>query len=98
MDSRRAIDILMANRAELITRGVAHVAVFGSTARGQNRPDSDLDLLVEVDPTADLGVYEYVSLTRFIRTLFPVAVDIANRATLQPHVRPSAEREAIYAF
>ncbi|MDP3404506.1 nucleotidyltransferase family protein [Brevundimonas sp.] len=98
MNSREAIDILKGHRAELQRRGVAHAAVFGSTVRAENRPDSDLDLLVDIDPAADIGVYEYVALTRFIGELFPVPVDVANRATLQPHVRPSAEREAIYAF
>ena len=98
MDSREAIAILNGHRAELQRRGVAHAAVFGSTARKQNRPDSDLDLLVDIDPAAELGVYQYVALTRFISGLFPVVVDVANRATLQPHVRPSAERDAIYAF
>lgn len=98
MNSREAIDILKGHRAELQRRGVAHAAVFGSTVRAENRPDSDLDLLVDIDPAADIGVYEYVALTRFIGELFPVPVDVANRATLKPHVRPSAEREAIYAF
>ncbi|MFC5343131.1 nucleotidyltransferase family protein [Brevundimonas staleyi] len=98
MDSGQAIEILNDHRAELQRRGVAHAAVFGSTARRQNGPESDLDLLVEIDPAAELGVYQYVALTRFIGELFPVTVDIANRAALQPHVRPSAERDAIYAF
>jgi predicted nucleotidyltransferase len=98
MNSLQAIDILNAHRAELQRRGVAHAAVFGSTVRAENRPDSDLDLLVDIDPAANIGVYEYVALTRFIGQLFPVPVDIANRATLQPHVRPSAERDAVYAF
>jgi uncharacterized protein len=43
-------------------------------------------------------VFEYVSLIQFIEDLFPVKVDVANRARLKPHVRPNAEREVVYAF
>lgn len=98
MQRDAVIAILKRHRDELRGLGVARAALFGSTARGQNDADSDLDVLVEIDPAADLGVYEYVALTRYLKSLFPVPVDVANRATLQPHVRPSAERDAIYAF
>lgn len=70
--------------------------MFGSTVRGDAAPGSDVDVLIEIDPAANGGVY--VAITRYIGELFPGRVDVANRATLQPHVRPSAERDAVYAF
>ena len=45
-----------------------------------------------------IGVFEYVELTDFIGGLFPVRVDVANRAKLKPHIRPQAECEAVQAF
>jgi predicted nucleotidyltransferase len=98
MDREDALTILRENRAALLEKGVTRAALFGSTVRGEAGPRSDVDLLVDIDPAANLGVYEYVALTRFLRELFPVPVDVANRATLKPHVRPSAERDAVYAF
>jgi predicted nucleotidyltransferase len=84
--------------AELRSRGVLHAALFGSIARGEERPDSDIDVLVEIDPAASVGVYEYVSLVRTITEMFPERVDVSNRAALKYYVRPTAERDAIYAF
>jgi len=98
MNRDRALAILNQNRDELRRRGVARAALFGSTVRGEALAGSDIDILVEIDPSANIGVYEYVAIRRFIGELFPGRVDVANRATLQPHVRPSAERDAVYAF
>ncbi|HEY5105249.1 MAG TPA: nucleotidyltransferase family protein [Caulobacteraceae bacterium] len=93
-----ALTILQNNRDELRRRGVARAALFGSTVRDQAEAGSDVDVLVEIDPKANIGVYEYVAITRYLGELFAGRVDVANRATLQPAVRPSAEREAVYAF
>ena len=84
--------------AELKARGVTHAALFGSVARGEERSNSDIDIMVEIDPAAVMGVYAYVSLVRSITKMFPVRVDVSNRAALKYYVRPSAERDAIYAF
>ena len=84
--------------AALRARGVMHAALFGSAARGDARPDSDIDIMVEIAPEADIGVFQYVGIVHSIKDLFPVRVDVSNRLALKPHVRPSAERDAIYAF
>lgn len=83
---------------QLKARGVSHAALFGSVARGEERPDSDIDIMVEIDPSAQLGVFAYVGLVRSIAEMFPDRVDVSNRAALKYYVRPSAERDAIYAF
>lgn len=98
MTSQEAIAVLVANREALRARGVRHAALFGSVARGRARPDSDLDILVELDPDANLGVFEYVGIRQFIAKLFGESVDVVDRAALKAHVRSSAESDAIYAF
>ena len=98
MNSSEAIEILRAHANELRHLGVARAALFGSVARGDAAADSDVDILLELDPAAELDVYDYVGVVQFITRLFPVPVDVANRESLKSHVRPEAERDAIYAF
>ena len=99
MDRDQALEVLRAHRDELSRRGVRHAALFGSTARGQARPDSDLDIMIDLDPAAELDVFGYVALVDFIRDLFArMRVDVSNHEALKPHIRVTAERDAIYAF
>lgn len=98
VDQDRVIETLRLHEQELRGFGVRHIALFGSLARGEAGEASDVDILVDLHPDAAVGVFEYVGLIQFIEDLFPVPVDVANRARLKPHVRPSAEHEAVYAF
>ncbi len=82
----------------LRARGIRRAAVFGSVARGDDRPDSDIDILIEVDPESGFTVYEYVGLKEYVASLFDGPVDVVDRDGLKPYVRPAAATEAIYAF
>ena len=78
--------------------GVRHAAVFGSVARGDNHADSDLDVMIDIDAETVGDVFSYVGLCRIIGEMFPVPVDVANRATLKPRILVRAERDAVPAF
>lgn len=93
-----ALAILQAHQAELQRRGVNHAALFGSVARDQAKPDSDLDVMIDIDTSIVQDVYDYAGIIGFISDLFPMKVDVANRELLKPYVRPSAERDAVRAF
>ncbi len=98
VDREDVIATLRTHRAELGRRGVLHAALFGSIARGEGTPRSDIDILIELDPEALVGLFEYVGITQYLADLFPIRVDVANRSSLKPLVRPSVERDALYAF
>lgn len=98
MNRTEALDTLRCRERDLRARGVRRAAVFGSVARGDNRPDSDLDILVEIDAAARLTVFEYAGLKEYIASLFDAPVDVVNRDGLKPYVRPVATADAVYAF
>jgi hypothetical protein len=76
-------------------RGGAHAELF---ARGDSRPDSNTDIMVEIDPTARVSVYDYVALKDYIAGLFEGPVDVVSREGLKPYLRPAVIADAIYAF
>ena len=92
MNSTEIIAKLKENEAALRARGVTHAALFGSRARGDVRPDSDTDIMIEIDPGKDMGVYEYVGLKDFIASLFDGPVDVVTRENLKPYVPPHSSR------
>ncbi len=72
--------------------------MFGSVARGEDRPDSDVDILVEFEPGAEGSIYQYMNLKAYIAGLFDGPVDVIDRDALKPHLRGPSARDAVYAF
>jgi predicted nucleotidyltransferase len=94
MRRQDVLERLKLHREEMRTRfGVGSVALFGSHARDEARPDSDVDLLVEFEraPTF-LG---YMELVDYLEQLFGTRVDLATPHKLKPRVRPYVERDLI---
>jgi predicted nucleotidyltransferase len=78
---------------------VRELAVFGSAARGELRPDSDIDLLVDFLPEARPGLLGLSALTRELSALLGRHVDLGVKPALKPLVRPGvlAEAQVVYA-
>jgi predicted nucleotidyltransferase len=83
----QALAVLAIHATELRRRGVCHAALFGSVARGDATADSDIDILIELDPNVPIGVFGYVSLRRYIAELFTKRVDVVNRDALKAPLR-----------
>jgi predicted nucleotidyltransferase len=92
------IDILRRNQDALRARGVLHAALFGSLARGEEHPGSDIDIVIDLAPDLAIDVYQYVGLKNYIEDLFPSPVDVVDRDTIKPLIRDSVIKDSIYAF
>ncbi len=92
------LETLRTHEAELRRRGVLHAAVFGSVVRGEARADSDIDVLVDLDPERPMGLFEYARLKLYIGELLGGGADVVNRKTLKPLLRDGILHEAIHAF
>jgi hypothetical protein len=73
-------------------RGVKFIAVFGSRARGEAQPDSDLDLLVEFPP--DTSLLAHVGMEQELSELLGVKVELVSRRGMSPYMRNGIEKEA----
>ncbi len=65
--------------------------------RGEATPTSDVDILVVLDPKRSLGIFEFVSIARYLQELVPRA-DVVERKALKPRIRKQVLEEAVDAF
>jgi predicted nucleotidyltransferase len=90
-----ALAILATHRHELEQFGVETLAVFGSVARDEAGPDSDVDVLVEFN--RPIGLFEYVRLRDRLAELMGRPVDLVTPDALRPGMRDRVLEEAVSA-
>jgi predicted nucleotidyltransferase len=98
MNAQDALATLRRYESVLRARGITHAALFGSVARGENRPDSDLDIMIDIDPEAHVTLFDYAGLKDYIASLFDGPVDVIDREALKPELRAPTARDMVYAF
>ena len=78
---------------------VRELSLFGSAARGEMRPDSDIDILVEFLPDASIDLVDYAGLMLDLSHLLGRKVDLVSKNGLKPLIRSSvlAEARLLYA-
>jgi len=75
--------------------GVAKIGIFGSTARGDDRPESDVDVLVEFAP-GQTTFRNFMELAFYLEDLFGRRVDLVTEQGLSQYLRPYVEREVVW--
>ena len=96
MERDEALAILSEHKAELQQKhGVKSIAIFGSTARNEARPDSDVDILVEFE--RPIGLFELADVRFYLEDELGQPVDLATPGALRSPVRERVYEDLVYA-
>ena len=90
------LDVLDQNRSHIRALGVRRIGLFGSFVRGEQHPDSDIDLLVEFDPrrkTFDT----FMELSFFLEEILQHSIELVTVESLSPYIGPHILKEVEYA-
>jgi predicted nucleotidyltransferase len=98
MDCDEVINTLRNHEAELRAAGVAHLTLFGSTARGGSREDSDIDLLATFDEARDLSLLDLAGIEAHLSEILGAPVDLIEEGTLKSRIQANVLAEAVRAF
>ncbi len=89
---------LLQLRPALEADGVRHAFLFGSVARGEDVPESDVDIILDLDPERHIGLFEFVGIRDFLREELGRDVDLGTRRSLLPGRHDEIIAELVEAF
>ena len=98
MDRDHVIATLRQHESALKAAGVVRLSLFGSTARGDRRPDSDIDLLAAFDESRRISLLDVAGIQIQLSELLGQQVDLVEEGMLKPRVQESVDVEAVRAF
>lgn len=98
MSREDVIATLRQHEPELRAAGVIRLSLFGSTVRGDTRPDSDVDLLAVFDSSRRISLLDMAGIELKLSAMLGRKVDLIEEGTLKPRVQVSVEGESIRAF
>ena len=98
MNKEQVIAKLREHEPELKAAGIVRLAVFGSVARGDNSPQSDIDLLADFDKTKRYTLLTMGRIENRLADLLGTRVDLSSPEWLKESIRNQVLREAVDAF
>lgn len=93
MQGDQVLAILTEHQEAIKNYGVKSLAIFGSVARDEAKPDSDVDILVEFEGTVTFD--RYMDLKFYLEDQLGRRVDLVSHKMLKPQIRQNVEQEAI---
>jgi len=91
-----ALKLVQSHQEELQKLGVKSLNLFGSVARDRATPQSDIDILVELNE--HVGFFEFFQIKHYLEDLFQCPVDLGTVDALKEHLRQPILEEAIHGF
>ena len=98
IDTSAVIAKLREHEPELKAAGIVRLSIFGSVARGDASPESDVDLMAEFDPAKQLSLLDMVRMENRIADILGVRVELTSERALKDRVRERVSRKAVLAF
>ncbi|MBW4680952.1 MAG: nucleotidyltransferase family protein [Microcoleus vaginatus WJT46-NPBG5] len=98
MKRDEVIAILAAHKDELKALGVKSLELFGSVARDEAGPDSDVDFLLEFENEDLIGLFEFSKVRFYLEDSLGCSVDIGTRKELRKELQERVIKEAIRAY
>jgi hypothetical protein len=96
MKRDEVLAIIAAHREQLQKMGVKSLDLFGSVARDEARPDSDVDFLVEFNRA--VGLFEFIEVRLYLQDILGCSVDMGTEDALREHLREPVLKDVIRAF
>lgn len=94
MTLKRIKTILAAERSNLARKfNIKEIALFGSYVRGENRDDSDLDVLVEF--SQPIGLFAFMDCEEYLEKILGIKVDLVSKKALKPYIGKQVLKEKI---
>jgi hypothetical protein len=78
--------------------GVSKLAIFGSRARGDDRPDSDLDILIDVEPDASFSILNLIGVEHIIQDATGLQTQATMRRSMQPRFAQRISDDVLEVF
>jgi|SRR5581483_11241286 predicted nucleotidyltransferase len=84
MTREEVIAAIQEHSGAIKAEGVSKLAIFGSRSRGDNRPDSDLDILIDVEPDASFSILNLIGVEHIIQDATGLQTQATMRRSMQP--------------
>jgi predicted nucleotidyltransferase len=98
MTRTEAVRILRAHESALHERGVTRLALFGSLAREEEGEDSDVDVVVDIDPERVFSLIDLADLRLYLCDVFGRDTDVVIRGDLRPKFRDRIAADEVAVF
>ena len=98
MDRDTALSRLKRNKASLRALGLARLSLFGSTARGEASPASDIDLAVTLDQAAGIDLFRFAAISEQLARMLGAKVDLVVEPARNPRLQEQIDRDRLRVY
>jgi predicted nucleotidyltransferase len=98
VDKHTAIAIIQEHVDELRKLGATSIYLYGSTVRGEETPESDVDLFIDYDKNSQFSLVDLVRLEHYLEGLLKAKTDVLTRNSLHPMLKDKIIEESIRVF